>query len=240
MEIFPAIDLKSGYAVRLFQGDYDKMTVYSDSPVEVADSFKSAGAKYLHLVDLDGARDGGNPNIDIIGRIVRLSGLQVEIGGGIRGMDAVRRYLDMGIMRVIIGTAAVMNPSFLKQALARYGDKIAVGVDIRGEAVATHGWTKTSGRDCFDFCRELEDMGVKTVICTDISRDGVMAGPNVELYQKLSESFSMDIIASGGVSVIDDIKALDKAGASGAILGKAIYTGGIDLKAALEVTSAAL
>lgn len=235
MELFPAIDLRGGLAVRLYQGDYDKMTVYSDSPLEVARSFKAAGARFLHLVDLDGAKDGSNPNFEMIRRIAAESGLAVEVGGGIRDMETAGRYLDAGLMRVIIGTAAVTDPEFLKNALAAYGDKIAVGVDIRGESVATHGWTQSSGKNCFDFCAELSALGVKTLICTDISKDGAMKGPNVELYRALSERFSMDIIASGGVTVLDDLKALRSAGAAGAILGKSLYTGSIKLEEAISL-----
>lgn len=235
MELFPAIDLCGGCAVRLFQGDFEQMTVYSDSPLETAKTFKMQGARFLHLVDLDGAKDGTNPNFEIIERIVRESGLLVEVGGGIRDMETVRRYLEIGVMRVIIGTAAVSNPGFLKEAVGAFGEKVAVGVDIRDGLVATHGWTQTSGRDCFEFCNWLQELGVKTVICTDISKDGAMKGPNVGLYSELSSRFSMDIIASGGVTVADDLTALKNAGAAGAILGKSLYTGSIKLDEAIAL-----
>ena len=235
MELFPAIDLRDGKAVRLLRGDYDKMTVYSDSPLEVARSFRADGAKYLHLVDLDGAKDGGTPNFQVIREIVEKSGLSVEVGGGIRSMETAEKYLDMGAMRVIIGTAAVTDPQFLKYAVARYGGKITVGVDVKGEAVATHGWTQTSEKSCFDFCGELQALGVKTVICTDISRDGAMQGVNSGLYRRLTERFDMDFIASGGVTGIEDLALLSETGVSGAILGKSLYTGGIALKEAVKL-----
>ena len=234
MELFPAIDLCGGKAVRLLHGDYDKMTVYSDRPVEVACSFKAAGADYLHLVDLDGAKNGDTVNFEIIKNIVSESGLHVEVGGGIRNMDAIERYLGLGVMRVIIGTAAVTDPDFLFEAVKKHGNKIAIAVDIKDGFVATHGWLQTSSESCFDFCSKLQSMGVKTVVCTDISKDGAMQGTNTELYEKLTRSFSMDIIASGGVSTIDDLVRLSETGVHGAILGKSIYTGSIDLKTAIQ------
>ena len=234
MDLFPAIDLCGGKAVRLLRGDYDKMTVYSDAPLEVACSFKKAGADYLHLVDLDGAKDGDTPNFDVIGKIVSESGLRVEVGGGIRTIEIADRYLNFGVVRVIIGTAAVTNPEFLLEAVSRFGDKIAVAVDIKDGMVATHGWMQTSTESCFDFCQKLQDIGVKTVICTDISKDGAMQGVNEELYEKLTQRFSMDIIASGGVTTMSDLIKLSEIGVSGAILGKSIYTGSIDLAEAVK------
>lgn len=235
MDLFPAIDLRGGKAVRLLRGDYDKMTVYSDSPLEVACDFKRAGADYLHVVDLDGAKDGNTPNYEVIGKIVTESGLKVEVGGGIRSIAIAEQYLNLGVMRVIIGTAAVTDPDFLLDAVNRFGDKIAVGVDIKDGFVATHGWTQTSAESCDDFCQKLQDIGVKTVICTDISKDGAMQGVNEELYEKLTQRFSMNIIASGGVSVMDDLIKLSKIGVHGAILGKSIYTGSIDLAEAVAL-----
>jgi len=234
MDLFPAIDLCGGKAVRLLRGDYDKMTVYSDAPLEVACSFKKAGADYLHLVDLDGAKDGDTPNFDVIGKIVAESGLRVEVGGGIRTIEIADRYLNLGVVRVIIGTAAVTNPEFLLEAVSRFGDKIAVAVDIKDGMVATHGWMQTSTESCFDFCQKLQDIGVKTVICTDISKDGAMQGVNEELYEKLTQRFSMDIIASGGVTTMSDLIKLSEIGVSGSILGKSIYTGSIDLAEAVK------
>ena len=233
MELFPAIDLFGGKAVRLLHGDYNDMTVYSEKPFEVACDFKSAGADYLHLVDLDGAKNGDTTNFEVIENIVSNSGLQVEVGGGIRNMEAVERYLALGVMRAIIGTAAVTDPKFLLEAVGKYGERIAVAVDIKDGFVATHGWLKTSNESCFDFCEKLQSIGVKTVICTDISKDGAMQGANNELYHSLSKRFSMDIIASGGVSSIDDLLRISETGVKGAILGKSIYTGSIDLKTAI-------
>ncbi len=240
MEIFPAIDLIDGSCVRLYQGDYAQKTVYSSSPLSVACSFKQAGENYLHLVDLDGARDGSNANIEVVRDITQKSGLAVEIGGGIRSMSAVEKYLRLGVMRVIIGTAAVTNPDFLREALDTYGDKIAVGVDVRNGKVAVSGWTELSELDCFEFCERLKGMGVRTIICTDISKDGAMSGTNLELYRQLNERFGggdkpMNITASGGVSTLDDVQALTDMNMYGAILGKALYTGAIKLDEALAV-----
>ena len=233
MQLYPAIDLRDGRAVRLFQGDYDNMTVYSDSPVEVVQDFEKAGAKNLHIVDLDGAKDGGTPNFALISEIIRATNMSVQVGGGIRTLETVQRYIGAGVARVIIGTAAVTDPEFLTAAIAAYGEKIAVGVDIKGEKVAIHGWTQSSERNCFEFCAELEKMGVKTLICTDISKDGAMQGPNVALYEKLAKTCKMDIIASGGVTVIEDLEELAKTNAAGAILGKSLYTGSISLSEAI-------
>jgi len=233
MDLYPAIDLCGGKVVRLLRGDYNKMTVYSDAPLEVAQAFKRAGADFLHLVDLDGAKAGSVLNFEIIGKIVSSSGLKVEVGGGIRNISTVERYLNLGVMRVIIGTAAVTDPDFLKEAVRRYGDKIAVAVDIKDGFVVTHGWTQTSEESCFDFCQKLQDIGVKTVICTDISKDGAMLGVNEELYEKLTRGFSMDFIASGGVSSMYDLIKLSETGVNGAILGKSIYSGSIDLENAI-------
>lgn len=236
MNIFPAIDLYRGQAVRLMKGDYEQKTVYSDHPVEVAKGFKAAGAEYIHLVDLEGARDGGTPNFDIVSEIVREGGLKAEIGGGIRDEETVRRYLDAGVLRVILGTAAVTDRDFLRNMVERYGDRIAVGVDVKDGYVAIHGWTQVSGETLYGFCTQLQELGVKTVICTDISKDGAMQGTNREMYKALTAKFDMDMIASGGVSTIDDVAALRDLGLYGAILGRAIYTGGIDLKRAIEVS----
>lgn len=237
MKIFPAIDLIDGCAVRLFKGDYNQKTVYSNSPVDVAKSFVDAGAEYIHIVDLDGARDGSNANIEVVRRIVKESGLKAEIGGGIRSIEAIEKYLDLGVMRVILGTAAVTDSEFLKKAVSTYGERVAVGVDIKDGKVAIKGWTQVSELTCFDFCRQLEDIGVKTVICTDISKDGVMSGTNIELYKDLSAQFKMDIVASGGVSNLENVKTLTEMNIYGAILGKALYTGSIDLKEAIRIAS---
>lgn len=233
MELFPAIDLCGGKAVRLLHGDYDHMTVYSDTPLAIVQGFYEAGARYLHLIDLDAARDGGTPNEKTIKDICANSELNVEIGGGVRDMHTAEKYLSFGAMRVIIGTAAVTDPPFLKQAVREFGDRIAVAADVRGGFVATHGWIQTSNESCFDFCRRLQNEGVRTVICTDISKDGALSGVNTDLYKKLAAAFTMDIVASGGVSSLDDLLALSETGVSAAILGKALYTGNIDLKQAI-------
>ena len=235
MLIFPAIDLYDGKAVRLYKGDYAQMTVYSNNPVEIARDFAASGATCLHLVDLEGAKFGTTPNLDVIRGIIKETALFTEVGGGIRTMEVVRAYLDAGIHRVILGTAAVTDEAFLCQAVAEYGDRIAVGVDIKDGKVAIKGWTETSALDAFDFCRKLEEMGVRTVICTDISKDGAMQGTNRELYRDLSRKFKLDIVASGGVSGIDDVTHLASLGLYGAIIGKAYYTGAISLSEAIEV-----
>ena len=236
MELFPAIDLIGGCAVRLVKGDYAQKTVYSENPAEVAKSFAAAAAKYLHVVDLEGAKDGGTPNLETTKNIVENGGLLVEVGGGIRSEEVIKKYLDAGVFRVILGTAAVQNPAFLEEMVQKYGEKIAVGVDIKDGMVAIKGWTEVSAESCFDFCEKLQKIGVKTIICTDISKDGLLSGTNLELYKELSEKFSVDIVASGGVTTLDDVKKLAEMGMYGAILGKALYTGNIDLKAAVELT----
>lgn len=235
MILLPAIDLYEGKAVRLYKGDYREMTVYSDDPVSVAADFRSAGAQWVHMVDLEGARDGTTPNFGVVSRVAQESGLRVEIGGGIRSDETVRRYLDAGAARVILGTAALDDRAFLERMVAQHGASIAVGVDCRDGLVATHGWTETSSVSCAEFCAELEHIGVQTVICTDISRDGAMRGTNRALYQELNGRFSLNFIASGGVSSLEDVRALRDAGLYGAILGKAYYTGAVRLREALEV-----
>ncbi|MBR7182215.1 MAG: 1-(5-phosphoribosyl)-5-[Clostridia bacterium] len=235
MLIFPAIDLYGGKAVRLYKGDYNQMTVYNDDPLAVARDFKAAGATCLHVVDLEGARDGDTPNLETVARLARESGLFTEVGGGIRSIEVIKRYLEAGVDRVILGTAAVKDPAFLKEALATYGDKIAVGVDIRDGRVAIKGWTETAPLSALDFCAELQALGVSTIICTDISKDGAMKGANHALYRTLSERFSLQIIASGGVSSIKDVERLANQGLYGAIIGKAYYTGAIELSRAIEV-----
>jgi phosphoribosylformimino-5-aminoimidazole carboxamide ribotide isomerase len=235
MIIFPAIDLYNGCAVRLTRGDYAQMTVYSKEPAEVARAFRESGAKHLHVVDLEGARDGNTANIGTIKEIVAASGLHVEVGGGIRSEEVIKKYIDLGVMRVILGTAAITQPGFVREMTRKYGEKIAVGVDIKNGLVAIKGWTEVSNQNCFDFCKKMELDGVKTIICTDISKDGLLGGTNRDLYQSLSEEISMDIVASGGISSLDDIEALCALGLYGAILGKAIYTGNIDLVEAVAL-----
>ena len=234
MIIFPAIDLYEGKAVRLFKGDYEQMTVYSTNPTEVAKSFKINGAKYIHLVDLEGAKYGNTPNIETVERIVKEVGLFSEIGGGIRDMKTVESYLNIGVDRVILGTAAVKDEEFLKSAVEKYGEKIAVGIDIKDGYVAIKGWTQQSEYTAEEFFDKIANIGVSYVICTDISKDGAMQGTNKELYKELSKKYSMNITASGGVSSVDDIKALAQMGLYGAIIGKAYYTGAVSIKEALE------
>ena len=237
MLIFPAIDLFEGKAVRLYKGDYAQMTVYNEDPLAVAADFKRAGATCLHVVDLEGARSGETPNIDTVAALSRTSGLFVEVGGGIRSMEVVDRYLAAGVGRVILGTAAVKDEAFLKAALAKYGEKIAVGVDIKDGFVAIKGWTEKSALDAMDFCAKMEALGVKTIICTDISKDGAMKGTNHDLYRTLSKRFSLQIIASGGVSSMEDVRGLTALNIYGAIIGKAYYVGAIDLTEAIEVAA---
>ena len=236
MKLFPAIDLFDKKAVRLYKGDYNQMTVYSSNPIEIALDFKKQGAKCMHLVDLEGAKSGLTPNIETVKNIVEKSGLKAEIGGGIRSLEVIERYISAGVSRVILGTAAVTNPEFLTQAIAKYGDKIAVGVDMKDGFVAIKGWTEKSEQEGFAFCKKMQDLGVKTLICTDISKDGAMQGANHALYERLSKELDINIIASGGVSSMEDIKRLNKLGVYGAIIGKAYYTKAIDLKDAIKET----
>ncbi len=236
MKIFPAIDLYEGKAVRLLKGNYNDLTVYSENPIEIAKDFEAQGATELHTVDLEGARDGGTPNIDIIKSFVENTSLNVEVGGGIRSMDVVKAYLDAGVKRVILGTAAVTDEAFLIEAVKTYGEKIAVGADIKDGKVAIKGWVEKSEYSTFEFFEKLQKIGVSTVICTDISKDGAMQGTNRQLYKELSEKFSVNIIASGGVSSLDDIEALNEMNLFGAIIGKAYYTGAIKISDALEAT----
>ncbi|MBE6738982.1 MAG: 1-(5-phosphoribosyl)-5-[(5-phosphoribosylamino)methylideneamino]imidazole-4-carboxamide isomerase [Ruminococcaceae bacterium] len=234
MLIFPAIDLYGGKAVRLYKGDYNNMTVYSEHPEEVALEFKKSGATNLHLVDLEGARDGTTPNIETVKRIRNITDAFIEIGGGIRSMETVKTYIDAGVDRVILGTAAVNDRAFLLEAVKTYKEKIAVGVDIKDGFVAIKGWTEKSNFDGIEFCKEMQEIGVKTIICTDISRDGAMRGTNLELYKKLNDTLDLNIVASGGVTDMSDIENLAKIGVYGAIIGKAYYTGAINLNEAVE------
>ena len=235
MILFPAIDLFEGKAVRLLRGDYGQMTVYSAHPEEIGKDFAAQGATHAHLVDLEGARNGTTPNLDTVLRIREESGLFCEIGGGIRSMRVVDTYLSAGLDRVILGTAAVEDRRFLLDALEKYGDAIAVGVDVRDGFVAVKGWTESTGLSFMDFCGQMQDIGVRTLICTDISRDGAMRGTNREMYRKLADTLDLQITASGGVSTLEDIQSLRGMGLYGAIIGKAYYTGSIDLKIAIEV-----
>ncbi len=234
MIILPAIDLYEKKAVRLYQGDYSRMTVYDDQPLRTARRFAGAGARWVHMVDLEGARDGGTPNLETVADVAAGTGLQVEIGGGIRSLETAARYMQAGVARVILGTAAVTDEGFLREALQEYGSGIAVGADLRDGFVAIRGWREQSGITAELFFDRMLSLGIETVICTDISRDGAMRGSNRALYRGLIERYPVKLIASGGVSSLEDIRALRDSGLSGAILGKALYTGAVDLREALE------
>lgn len=236
MKIFPAIDLYDRKAVRLYKGNYDEMTVYSENPIEIARDFEAAGAKHIHMVDLEGAKDGTTPNIDIVRQVANETSLFVEIGGGIRSMETLDKYFAAGVSRAILGTAAVTDEAFLKAAVAKYGEKIAVGADIKDGMVAIKGWLEKSEYSTDAFFEKMCSLGVKTIICTDISKDGAMKGTNRELYSELSKKFDIDIVASGGVSTLDDISALADMELYGAIIGKAYYIGAIDLKEAIKIS----
>ena len=235
MKLYPAIDLYEGKAVRLFKGEYQQMTVYNENPLAVARDFQNAGATCIHLVDLEGAKFGTTSNLPVVERIVKATDLFVEVGGGIRNMETIDAYLGIGVNRVILGTAAVTDRTFLEAALAKYGEKIAVGVDLKDGFVAIKGWTEKSQWTAAAFFSDLEKLGVSTVICTDISRDGAMQGTNRQLYRELSQKYNIQLIASGGVSSLEDVQALNAMNLHGAIIGKAYYTGAIDLRKALEV-----
>ncbi|MBQ7768638.1 MAG: 1-(5-phosphoribosyl)-5-[Oscillospiraceae bacterium] len=235
MILFPAIDLYEKKAVRLYKGDYANMTVYSENPIEIAQDFEKSGCTHIHMVDLEGAKDGTTPNLAIVEQVAKETSLFVEIGGGIRNMETVEKYLSAGVSRVILGTAAVNDEAFLRSAVEKYGDKIAVGADVKDGYIAIKGWLEKSAVTLEDFLAKMQEIGVKHIICTDISKDGAMQGTNLALYRQLSEKFSLDITASGGVSTMEDIAALRKMDIYGAIIGKAYYTGAIDLKEALEV-----
>jgi len=235
MKLFPAIDLYDKNAVRLYKGDYSQMTVYSDNPLEIARDFEKCGAEYIHVVDLEGAKDGTTPNIDVVASIAKLTRLKVEIGGGIRSMQTLDKYFNIGVYRAILGTAAVVDEEFLTSAIKKYGDRIAVGADIKDGYVAIKGWVEKSQFTVDAFFRKMQSIGVKTIICTDISKDGAMKGTNLELYRELTDKYSLNIIASGGVSSLEDVSALSHMGIYGAIIGKAYYTGAINLEDAIEV-----
>ena len=234
MLIFPAIDLYGGKAVRLYKGDYQQMTVYSDDPTSVARDFEKKGAKWVHLVDLEGAKNGTTPNLGVVSKIANETSLFCEIGGGLRNMETVEKYFSAGVSRVILGTAAVTDEDFLRAAVTKFGEKIAVGVDIKDSMVAIKGWIEKSEYDAFEFCEKMQNIGVRTIICTDISKDGAMKGANHALYRELSEKFNMQIVASGGVSSMEDVQKLAALNIYGAIIGKAYYMGAIDLEAAIN------
>ena len=234
MIIFPAIDIIGGKAVRLFKGEYDKKTVYGDDPAVFALDFKAQSATHIHVVDLDGAKSGNTPNFDVIKRIKEQSGLFTEVGGGIRNIETVRKYLSVGVDRVILGTAAIKDGEFLRAAVKEFGNRIAVGADVKDGFIAVNGWTESSNKTLSDFLSELNGVGVKTVICTDVSKDGAMQGTNYEMYREIVGRFNIDFIASGGVSSIGDVIKLKETGLAGAIIGKAYYTGAISLSEAIK------
>lgn len=237
MKIFPAIDLIDGKAVRLYKGDYAKMTVYAENPLDVVFDFKNQGASHLHLVDLEGAKNGLTPNLETIERIVKESNTFVEVGGGIRSREVIKRYKDIGVSRVILGTIAVTEPEFLEKTVKEFGDFIAVGVDIKDGFVAIKGWTEKSSYGYLEFCDKLESLGVKTLICTDVSKDGAMKGTNLELYKTLVSRYNFNVIASGGISSIQDVKNLKSIGVHGAIIGKAYYEKAIKISEAVGVAN---
>ena len=233
MIILPAVDIIEGAAVRLFQGDYAKKKVYDPSPVNVARQFQDCGAKYIHIVDLDGALHGSTSNFDVIRDMISATNLRAEVGGGIRSLETIKRYFDAGVERVILGTAAVNDPDLLSDALRLYGDRVAVGVDIRDGYVAIKGWKELSKDTPIDFCRRMETAGVRTIICTDVSKDGALSGTNHALYAEIRQQCGCDLVASGGISSLQELRQLKEAGLAGAILGKAIYDGRIDLRQAI-------
>lgn len=235
MNIFPAIDLYAKKAVRLFKGDYNEMTIYSENPIEIARDFEAKGARFIHMVDLEGAKDGTTPNLEIVAQVASQTGLFVEIGGGIRSLETLEKYFECGVDRAILGTSAVNDEKFLVKAVEKYGDKIAVGADVKDGYIAIKGWLEKSSLTLSEFFEKMQKIGVKTIICTDISKDGAMRGTNLEMYRELSQKYSLDIVASGGVSTINDVIELRKMNLYGAIIGKAYYTGAIDLKEAIEV-----
>lgn len=234
MILYPAIDIKNGQCVRLVQGDFQQKKIYGENPVEIAKQWKKAGSNVLHVVDLDGARDGKSSNGAVIAKIVAETGLQVQIGGGIRSLETIQYWLDLGVHRVILGTAAVENPSLVEEAVQLAGNRIVVSVDVKNQKVATNGWEKTSEVDANQFCQRLEAIGVETIVYTDITKDGMLTGPNLEAYQILKEKTSLQVIASGGISSLEDLQALKKLKLYGAITGKALYEGKFRLEEALQ------
>lgn len=239
MQIFPATDILGGKVVRLTKGDYANVKIYADSPAEMAKEFMKAGATNLHMVDLDGAKDGTPVNFEAIKEAAKIKDLFIEVGGGIRDMKRIEDYLSLGVKRVILGTAAVRNYPFVEEAVKKYGDAIAVGVDAKDGLVAVNGWLETTTVNSVEFCKKLRDSGVATVIYTDISKDGMLSGTNLEIYKELSEIKGLDIVASGGITFIDEIKTLADMGIYGAIVGKAVYEGKLDLKEVLEAAGGA-
>ena len=234
MRIYPAIDIKDGKCVRLLRGSFDDVTVYGDDPAEMAKRWESEGGEYIHVVDLDGAVKGHGVNAEAIRRICESVSVPVQTGGGIRTMEDIEAKLSCGISRVIIGTKAVSDPEFIKNAVAKYGDKIAVGIDAKDGKVAIEGWEKTTEFGAVEFAKKMAELGVKTIIYTDIATDGTLAGPNVEAMKEMASNIDVDVIASGGIGNMDHIMSLAGTGVEGVIVGRALYTGGVELAAAVE------
>ena len=239
MKIFPAIDLKDGKVVRLAEGDYDRMSTYNLDPALVAESFRRQGAWHLHVVDLDGARDGSQRNLRVIERIVKAGGMHVQVGGGARDEDSVKRYFDTGVDCVILGTMAVEKPALMEKLGAKYPEKIAVAVDAKGGRIAIRGWRVITELDAFEFMKRLPMQGIYTAIYTDIAHDGMLEGPNLVAYRAMRSIGNLDVVASGGVSSEADLIALREIGQYGVIIGKALYEGQIDLARALEIAEGA-
>lgn len=234
MKIYPAIDLIGGKCVRLTQGSYDAVTVYHEDPLEVAKEFEALGSAYIHMIDLEGARNGISQNSEVIRRVANQTGLLVQTGGGIRSMETIEAYLENGVSRVILGTSAVKQPQLVKDAVAKYGDKIVVGIDAKDGMVAISGWEVKSEFGAIEFARKMQDLGVKHIIYTDISCDGMLSGPNLKAMEEMARALEIEVIASGGVSCLQDVKDLKNTGVSGVIIGKALYTGNLSLKEALS------
>ena len=235
MIIYPAVDIKDGKCVRLLQGRFSDVTVYSDNPLDMAKKWEEAGAEYLHVVDLDGARTGKSKNSDIITEIAAAVKMPVQLGGGIRSMETIEDYLSKGIQRVILGTSAVKDPEFVKIALEKYGERVVIGIDAKDGIVAIEGWEKTSDFTAVDFARKMVELGARTIIYTDIAQDGTLNGPNLKSMKEMIDSVEAEIIASGGVGSLQDIKNLKEINAQGVIVGKALYTGAVDLKEAIKI-----
>lgn len=236
MRLYPAIDMIDGKCVRLVQGNYNKKTTFADDPLEVALRWQEQGGEFIHLVDLDGARSGDMPNFDTIVRIAQTLEIPIEVGGGIRSMEAIERYLEHGVSRVILGTSALKKPNLVKDAVKAYGKRIVVGIDAKDGLVAVSGWEEVSRVSALSFARQMEQQGVSTIIYTDIATDGMLKGPNLNAMKEMTEYVSMDVVASGGVTSLEDLKQLKEIGVEGAIIGKALYTGHIKLGEALEVS----
>ena len=234
MRRYPAIDIIDGACVRLVQGDYSQKTKFADDPCEIAVRWQNEGGEFIHIVDLDGARNGEMPNFDLIVRIADKLNIPIEVGGGVRNMECVEKYLDNGVNRVIIGTSALSNPDFVKEAVAKYGERIVVGIDAKDGMVAVNGWEEVSTTSAIDLAKQMEKIGVKTIIYTDIATDGMLKGPNVKAMEEMTEAVSIDVVASGGVSSVDDIEKLKGTGVEGAIVGKALYTDTLCLNDAIN------